>query len=54
MHVLRLLLHISPAVPEEALGLGGRAVLVVAGMMVPEGTTSVASVGMYEKCIIII
>ena len=36
----------SLAVSEEALGLGARAVLVaVAGMMVPEGTTSVVSVG---------
>ena len=35
----------SPAVSEEALGLGARAVLaVVAKMMVPEGTTSVVSV----------
>ena len=40
----RSLLHISPAVPEEALGHGERTVLAVTGMLVPEGTTSVVSV----------
>ena len=40
------LLHFSPAVSEEVLGLGGRAVFdVVAEMMVPEDTTSVVSAG---------
>ena len=38
-------IHISPAVSEVALGLGGRAVLTVTGVMVPEGTASVVSVG---------
>ena len=43
---LSSLLHFSPAVSEEVLGLGVRAVLdLVAGMMVPEGTSSVASAG---------
>ena len=45
MHVLRLLLHSSPAVSEVALGLGGRAVFAVVGKIVPDGTTSVVSVG---------
>ena len=35
----------SPAVSEEAVGLGERAVLAVAGKIVPEGATSVVSVG---------
>ena len=41
----------SPAVSEEVLvGLGGRAVLAVAAeMMIPEGTTSVVSVGHVQK-----
>ena len=39
----------SPAVSEEALGLGGRAVLAVVEIIVPEGTTSVVSVDMCAK-----
>ena len=41
----------SLAVSEEALGLGGRAVLAVVEIIVPEGTTSVVSVDMYAKSI---
>ena len=49
MFCLRPLLHISPAVSEVALGCGQRDALAVVGMMVPEGTTSVVSVGTCAK-----
>ena len=34
----------SPAVSEEAVGFGGRAVLVSVEKIVPDGTTSIVSV----------